>query len=154
MCHNPEPKDNSVQFGKHSHVIGAEKCPFCGSGNVVIIERSYDDCPTEFIPACDNCTCYGPISSSVEGALEAWNDRKLEKFLRQVIGDNSGNEERNKEKQLASEIKWLRTLLEEVAHKMNEACYCGNYFSNITGYNRPEKFLKPLIEKINTALKA
>jgi len=63
-------------FDDQNHIIGAEDCPFCGSDKVVVIMRVYDVDPTTYyIPACDNCSCYGPISETLEKAIETWNKR-------------------------------------------------------------------------------
>ena len=58
--------------------INPNHCPFCGSRLLdVEFERYYDremDI-TMFNVACDNCNAKGPVTLTIDSAIEAWNER-------------------------------------------------------------------------------
>ena len=53
-------------------------CPFCGDENTDTWDKIGANGRTVFSAYCEECKCEGPISSTKEEAIEAWNRRAEE----------------------------------------------------------------------------
>jgi len=58
---------------------GAAPCPFCGSRRLTFESTSYwGDTPERFFVCCDPCEAQGPLKTSMDAALMAWNSRSTD----------------------------------------------------------------------------